>query len=80
MKKISHVFLTRTCASQWASAEIFSGGKYDIFFVSFSFQVADDATQSDLRKTLYPFCAIKKIPNVTATVANRVPSKKIYTE
>jgi len=44
------------------------------------FQVADDATQIDVRKTLYPFCAIRKMPNVTATVANRVPSQKIYTE
>jgi len=44
------------------------------------FQVADDATQTDLRKMLYPFCAIKKMPNVTATVANRVPSRKMYTE
>jgi len=44
------------------------------------FQVADDATQIDVRKTLYPFCAIKKMPNVTATVANTVPSKIIYTE
>jgi len=44
------------------------------------FQIADDATQIDVRKTLYPYCAIKKMPNVTTTVANRVPSQKIYTE
>jgi len=74
MKKISQVFLTCTCASQWASAEIFKEGKNDILFVSFSFQVADDAMQIDVRKTLYPFCAIKKMPNVMATAANRVPS------
>jgi len=43
-------------------------------------QVADDATQIDVHKTLYPFCAKKKMPNVTATVANSVPSKKIDTE
>jgi len=48
--------------------------------VSFSFQVADDPTQINVGKTLYPFCAIKKMPNVTATVANKVCSKKIYTE
>jgi len=39
-------------------------------------QVADDATQIDVHKTLYPFCTTKKMPNVTATVANSVPSKK----
>jgi len=44
------------------------------------FQVADDLTQIDVCKTLYLFRAIKKMPNVTATVANRIPSKKIYTE
>jgi len=36
--------------------------------------------QIDVHKTLYPFWVIKKMPNVTATVANSVPSKKIYTE
>ena len=36
--------------------------------------------QIDVHKTLYPFCVIKKMPNVKATVANSVPSKKIYTE
>jgi len=35
MKKISQVFLMCTCASKWASAEIFSGGKNDILLVSF---------------------------------------------
>jgi len=58
----------------------FQEGKNDILLVSFSFQVADDATQIDVRKTLYPFCAIKKMPNVMTTVVNRAPSKKIYTE
>jgi len=60
--------------------KFFQEGKNDILLVSFSFQVADDATQIDVLKTLYPFCAIKKMPNVMATVANRVPSKKIYME
>jgi len=78
MKTISQVFLKWTCASQRASAEIFSGWQKRHF--ACQFQVADDATQTDVRKTLYPFCAIKKMPNVTATVANRVPSRKIYTE
>ena len=36
--------------------------------------------QIDVHKTLYPFCVIKKMPNVTAAVAISVPSKKIYTE
>jgi len=56
--------------------KFFQGGKNDILFVTFSFQVADDAAQTDERKTFYRFCAIKKIPNVMATVGNRVPSKK----
>jgi len=80
MKKSPKFYLTRTYAPQWASAEVFSGGKNDILLVTFSFQVADDATQTDVRKTLYPFCAIKKMPHVMATIANRVSSKKIYTE
>ena len=60
------------------SAEIFSGGQKRYF--AYQLQVPDDATQTDVQKTLYPFCAIKKMANVTATVANSVPSKKIYTE
>jgi len=60
MKKISQVLLMCTCASQWASAEIFLGGQKRHF--ACQFQVADDATQLDVRKTLYPFCAIKKMP------------------
>ena len=34
-------------------------------------------SQMDVHKTLYPFCATKKMPNVTATVVNSVPYKKI---
>jgi len=34
----------------------------------------------DEHKTLYPFCAIKKMPYVKATVANSIPSKTIYAE
>ena len=60
--------------------KFFQEGKNDILLVSLSFQVADDAMQIDVRKTLHLFCDIKKMPNVLATVANRVPSKKIYTE
>jgi len=60
--------------------KFFQEGKNEIFLVSFRFQAADDATQIKVRKTLYPFCAIKKMPDVMATVANRVLSKKIYTE
>jgi len=78
MKKISQVFLTCTCTSKWASEEIFSGGQKRYF--ACQFQVADNAMQIDVRKTLYPFCAIKKMPNVEATVTNRVPSEKICTE
>ena len=47
---------------------------------AYQLQVPDDATQIDVHNTLYPFCAIKKMPNVTAAVANSVSSKKIYTE
>jgi len=78
MKKISQAFLTCSCASQWASAEILSSGQKRHF--ACQFQVADDAMQIDVRKTLYPFCAITKMPNVEATVANKVSSKKICTE
>jgi len=49
-------------------------------YLAHLFQGADDATQIDVHKTLYPFCATKKMPNVTVTVANSVPSKKTYTE
>jgi len=73
MKKISQIFLTCTCASQWAPHKFFQGGKNDILLVSFRLLTMQ-------RKTLYSFCAIKKMPNVTATVANRVLSEKIYTE
>jgi len=69
--------LTCTCASQWASAEIFSGEQKRHFAYQF---VAADATQIDINKMLYPFYTIKKMPNATATVANSVPSKKIYTD
>ena len=77
-KNLPKFFLACTCVSQWASAEIFSGGQKRHF--ALQLQVPDDATQIDVHKTLYNFCAIKKMPNVTATVANSVPSKKIYTE
>jgi len=40
-------------------------------------QAAEDVKQIDVHKTLYLFCAKKKISIVTATVANSVPSKKI---
>jgi len=43
---------------------------------SYPFQVADDATQIDVHKTLHPFYATNKIPSVKATVANSVSSKK----
>jgi len=44
----------------WASAEHFPGaGNVDISLILF--QVANDAMQMDLHKTLYPFCTTKKI-------------------
>ena len=61
---------------QWASAKFFQGGQKWHF--AYPFQVVYDGTQIDVHKTRYPFCAAKKMPNITATVANSVPSKKIY--
>jgi len=37
-------------------------------------------TQIDVHKRFYPFCATKKMTNVTTTVANTISSKKTYTE
>jgi len=78
MKKIFQVFFdVHLCLPVGVRRNFFRGGK-TAFCLSVS--VADDATQIDMHKTLYPFYAIKKMPNATATVANSVPSKKIYTE
>jgi len=52
----------------WASAEIFPGGAQRRHF-AYPLQVAIDAMQMDVHKTLYPFYTTKKIPHVTATVA-----------
>jgi len=70
--------LACTCTFQWASPEIVSGEQKR--HSAYQLQVPDDATQIDVHKTPYPFCAIKKMPNVMATVANSVPSKEICTE
>jgi len=43
----------------------------------YPFQVFDDAVQTDVHKTFYPFYTTKKMLNVTATVANSAPSKDI---
>jgi len=32
----------------------------------------------EVHKTLYPFYTTKKLPNVTAKVANSVPSKTVF--
>jgi len=44
------------------------------------FQVADDATQIDVHKTLHPFYTTKKRPNLTATdVYSVFTLRKFYT-
>jgi len=44
-------------------------------------QVADDATQMDVHKTLHSFYTTKQMPIVTATVACSVfPLRKFYTK
>jgi len=80
MKKFPKFFWRALVPSSGRPQKFFQEGKNDILLVSFSFQVVDDATQLDVHKTLCPFCTIKKMPNVMATVANRIPSNKIYTE
>jgi len=50
----------------WASAKIFPGEATSTFCCPF--QVADDAMQMDVHKTLWPFCTTKKMPRITATV------------
>jgi len=52
----------------------FPGGGQSRHF-GYPFQVSDDATQTDVHKTLYPFYSTKKMPNVTEAVANSAPSK-----
>jgi len=56
--------------------KFFQEGLQSSYF-AYPFQVSDDATQMDVCKTLYPFYTAKKMLNVTATVANSVPSKKL---
>ena len=46
--------LDRNQCIQWASAEIFPGWRQRRNF-AYSLQVADDAMQMDVHKTLYPF-------------------------
>jgi len=60
--------------------KFFQGWTKTTFCSGYPFQVAFGATQIDVHKTLYPFCATKKMSDATAIVANSVPSKKIYTE
>jgi len=50
--------------------KFFQGGQSRQF--AYPFQVADDAMQMDVHKTLYPFYTTKKMTHVAATVANRV--------
>jgi len=42
---------------------------------AYLFQIADDATQTDVHETLYPLYTTNKMLNVTAKVANSAPSK-----
>jgi len=76
MKNIFLTFLTCICASPWASAEFFSGGYKRRF--AYPFQVAEDVTQIDVHKTLYLFCAIKKISNVTEQLQTVFPLRKLH--
>jgi len=72
MKKILRFFNVHLCPPM-ASAEIYPGGQKRHF--AYPFQVVDDVTQIDVHKTLYPFCAMKKMLIVTATVAVFPPRK-----
>jgi len=48
---------------------------------AYPFQVVDDVTQMDVHKMPHPFYITKKMPNVTATVADSVfPLRKFYTK
>jgi len=58
----------------WASAEILPAGQSR--HLAYPFQVAEDAAQMDVHKMICPFYTPKKMPNVTATFANSVTSKK----
>jgi len=72
MKKIFLSFYdVHLCLPVGVSRNFFRGQKRH---VANQLQVPDDAVQIDVHKMLYPFCFIKKMPNVTATVANSVPS------
>ena len=53
--------------------KFFQGGQSRHF--GYPFQVSDDATQTDVHKTLYLCYTTKKMPNVTSTVANCAHSK-----
>jgi len=60
LRRISEVYL-----QSWASAEIFPGGKRQQF--AHHFQVADDAMQMAVNKTVYPFYMAEIMPYVSAT-------------
>jgi len=51
----------------WASEEILPGGGQRQHFAC-TFQVADDAVQMDVHKTLYCFYHTNKMPHVTTRV------------
>jgi len=56
MKKSPTFFWSALAPPSGRPQKFFQEGKNNILLVSFSFQVADDATQIDVRKTLDPFC------------------------
>ena len=60
MKKFPKFFWRALVPSSGRPQKFFQEGKNDILLVSFSFQVAEDATQIDERKKLYPFCRNKE--------------------
>jgi len=50
----------------WRPQKFFHGEQRRYF--AYNFQVADDAMQMDLHKTLYPFHTTKKMTHVSVTI------------
>ena len=75
LKKWGFVVFSYIRSDHRRPQKFFQGGQSRHF--PYPFQVSDYATQIDVHKTLYPFYTTKKMPNVTATVANIVPSETV---
>ena len=67
------------CASPMAVRRNFSSGDENNILL-IRFRLLTMQRKLTCEKALYPFCAIKKMPSVRATVVNSAPSKKIYVE